>query len=151
MTLHYVNMVDPSDTPSERALIEGLFFAYRAFTTPPDAILARHGLGRAHHRILYFVGRSPEISVSELMEVLGVTKQALHSPLATLVAHNWLETGARRGDRRVKTLKLTPAGQGLEAELTGVQVRFLRERLAEADARQTLAALLARLQADPSA
>ena len=37
--------------------IELLFFAYRDFTGEADKILAEIGLGRAHHRVIYFVGR----------------------------------------------------------------------------------------------
>ena len=55
--------------------IEMLFFAYRDFTGEPDAMLARIGLGRAHHRVVYFVGRNPGITVSELLAILKITKQ----------------------------------------------------------------------------
>ena len=48
--------------------IELLFFAYRDFTAEPDAILARYGFGRAHHRVIHFVGRHPQMTVSELLE-----------------------------------------------------------------------------------
>ena len=37
--------------------IELLFFAYRDFTSRGDVILAKHHFGRAHHRVVYFVGR----------------------------------------------------------------------------------------------
>src|SRR5207302_1522913 len=40
--------------------IELLFFAYRDFTAEPDAILAQYGFGRAHHRVVHFVGRHPQ-------------------------------------------------------------------------------------------
>ena len=43
--------------------IELLFFAYRDFTAEPDAILARYGFGRAHHRVIHFVGRHPQMTV----------------------------------------------------------------------------------------
>ena len=46
--------------------IELLFYAYRDFTAECDAILATYGFGRAHHRVIYFVARSPAISVAEL-------------------------------------------------------------------------------------
>ena len=42
-----------------RQAIEMLFFAYRDFTGEADAMLASHGFGRAHHRVIYFVGRHP--------------------------------------------------------------------------------------------
>ncbi|MBT4769845.1 MAG: MarR family transcriptional regulator, partial [Rhodospirillaceae bacterium] len=72
----------PSDTafPSEAELRRGmelLFFAYRDFTGRPDEILAEFGLGRAHHRVLYFVGRNPQINVNALLNILRITKQSL--------------------------------------------------------------------------
>ena len=54
--------------------IELLFYAYRDFTAEPDAMLARYGFGRAHHRVIYFVGRHPQMSVSELLGILRITK-----------------------------------------------------------------------------
>ena len=51
--------------------IEMLFYAYRDFTAEPDAMLARFGFGRAHHRVIYFVGRHPQMTVTE--NILTIT------------------------------------------------------------------------------
>ena len=40
-----------------RKLMELLYFSYRDFTTGPDEILREIHFGRAHHRIIYFVGK----------------------------------------------------------------------------------------------
>ena len=40
-------------------------------------MLARYGFGRAHHRVIYFVGRHPQMSVSDLLAILRITKQSL--------------------------------------------------------------------------
>ena len=45
-------------------LVELLFFAYRDFTGEADAVLAKFGFGRAHHRVLHFVSRNPGIRVA---------------------------------------------------------------------------------------
>jgi DNA-binding MarR family transcriptional regulator len=105
--------------------IELLFFAYREFTDRPDRILERRGLGRTHHRILYFVGRHPGISVGGLLDILAVSKQALNAPLRQLSEMGLIALSPDADDRRVKRLNLTAAGQSLEAELTGAQMRFL--------------------------
>src|SRR3546814_8983632 len=68
--------------------IELLLYAYRDFAAEADAMLARHGLGRAHHRALYFIARYPSIRVSELLEMLGIPKQSLSRVLKDLVARN---------------------------------------------------------------
>jgi hypothetical protein len=39
--------------------IEAMFFAYRGFTADPDRILQEYGYGRAHHRAIHFINRSP--------------------------------------------------------------------------------------------
>jgi DNA-binding MarR family transcriptional regulator len=113
--------------------LELFFFAYREFTAYPDEILARRGLQRVHHRILYFVGRNPGMAVNELLGALGVTKQALNAPLRRLVEEG-LVTSTPGIDRRVRELRLTPAGSILEAELSGSQRARMEHVFAEADA-----------------
>ena len=49
-----------------REALELLFFSYRDFTGEADAVLDTYGFGRAHHRIIYFVGANEGISVGEL-------------------------------------------------------------------------------------
>ena len=39
--------------------IEAMFFAYRGFTADPDRILQDYGYGRAHHRAIHFINRTP--------------------------------------------------------------------------------------------
>jgi DNA-binding MarR family transcriptional regulator len=108
-----------------RDAIEALFFGYRAFTDLPDRVLERQGLGRVHHRILYFVGRHPGVSVKGLLEILSVSKQAINAPLRRLVDLGLVAMSADGADRRLKNLRLTAEGERLEAELTGAQMRHL--------------------------
>ena len=65
--------------------IEMLFFAYRDFTAKADETLAQYGFGRAHHRVIYFVGRNPDMTVSDLLDILKITKQSLSRVLGQLV------------------------------------------------------------------
>ncbi len=117
-----------------RLAIEQLYFGYRAFTARPDRILAERGLGRVHHRILYFVGRNPCISVNALLGTLAVSKQALHAPLRQLLEMKLVEMLPAEHDRRVRQLSLTAAGEKLEARLTGTQMRQLDAVFAAAGA-----------------
>lgn len=108
--------------------IELLYFAYRDFTRDPDAILADSGFGRAHHRVLYFVGRNPGTTVSGLLGLLRITKQSLSRVLGQLVEEGFItqETGSE--DRRQRLLKLTEKGEAFEKQLFETQ----RNRVAEA-------------------
>ena len=105
-----------------------LFFGYRDFTAGADAMLAELGLGRAHHRVLHFVGRRPGISVGELLGILGVTKQSLGRVLTPLVEGGHVRASAGRSDRRQRLLSLTPKGAELERRLFERQ----RERVVRA-------------------
>ena len=97
--------------------MELLFFAYRDFTSEPDRILERYGFGRAHHRVLYFVGRNPSISVSELLGILGITKQSLSRVLSQLIREGFIKQRHGEQDRRRRLLELTDRGLSLEKEL----------------------------------
>jgi DNA-binding MarR family transcriptional regulator len=119
-------MVDQSDPSPPFEVIEVFYFAYRAFTDRADRVLERRGLGRVHHRILYFVGRHRDISVRGLLDVLSVSKQALNAPLRQLIEMRLVSVAASPRDRRVKRLSLTEEGARLEAELTGAQMRLLK-------------------------
>jgi DNA-binding MarR family transcriptional regulator len=130
-----VNMIDHNFDSRDAELhtaIELFFFAYRAFTAQPDAILAERGLARLHHRILYFVARRPGQRVSDLLATLGVSKQALHGPLKQLLERGLVLMQEDANDRRARCLSLSDEGLTLEARLSQTQ----REILAGVFARQ---------------
>lgn len=108
--------------------MELLFFAYRDFTAEPDQILARYRFGRAHHRVIYFVGRHPSITVSELLDILGITKQSLSRVLGQLIREGFIIQRSDRRDRRRRLLELTDRGRDLERQLSENQ----RQRMARA-------------------
>ena len=102
-----------------------LFMAWRDFAGTVDPVLEAHGLGRAHHRALHFIARTPGLTVTDLLTLLGVTKQSLSRALAPLLAQGLVEQTPGRNDRRQRLLQLTPAGASLERALFDRQ----RERL----------------------
>lgn len=106
--------------------IEAMFFAYRGFTADPDRILEGMDYGRAHHRALHFINRSPGLTVSSLMAILGVTKQSLNRVLRTLVEDGLVEARVGREDRRERNLYLTEKGMGLERSLSDAQRARMR-------------------------
>lgn len=108
--------------------IELLFYAYRDFTAEPDQMLAKLGLGRAHHRVIYFVGRNPRISVTELLRILKITKQSLSRVLGDLIRQGFIVQRPGTRDRRQRLLELTDKGKALECELSENQ----RQRVARA-------------------
>ena len=53
-----------------RKIIELIFFSYREFTLGPDEILNKINFGRAHHRVIYFVGKKKNITIKDLLGIL---------------------------------------------------------------------------------
>ena len=101
--------------------IELLFFAYRDFTAEPDAILLQYGFGRAHHRVVHFVGRHPQMTVGDLLGILRITKQSLNRVLGQLVRQGFIVQHRGREDRRQRLLELTDSGRELERRLSEPQ------------------------------
>src|SRR3546814_20448920 len=95
-----------------------MFYAYRDFTAEPDAILAWIGFGRAHHRVIHFVGRQPGMTVSDLLDILKITKQSLSRVLSQLVQQEYVVQRPGTRDRRQRLLELTPTGAELERQLS---------------------------------
>ena len=101
--------------------IEAMFFAYRGFTADPDRILAEKGYGRAHHRAIHFINRSPGTTVNNLLAILGVTKQSLNRVLRTLIEDGLVASSVGNRDKRERHLHLTQAGAELERALSDAQ------------------------------
>ncbi len=108
-----------------RQAIELMFYAYRDFTAEPDAMLAKWNFGRAHHRVIYFVGRYPDITVSDLLGILKITKQSLSRVLGQLIDQGYVAQRAGLRDRRQRLLTLTEKGQELERLLSENQRQLI--------------------------
>jgi DNA-binding MarR family transcriptional regulator len=131
----YVNMAAPIPAsplflrePEIRRGVELLYFGYAHMTRSIDAALATQSLGRAHHRALYFIARKPDLSVSDLLALLAITKQSLGRVLGELGERGLVETRPGERDRRQRLLRLTPEGAALESAL----FEMLREKMAGA-------------------
>ncbi|MCK0126693.1 MarR family transcriptional regulator [Gelidibacter sp. F2691] len=112
--------------------IEAMFFAYRGFTADPDRILNMYGYGRAHHRALHFISRTPGTTVNNLLSILGVTKQSLNRVLRTLIEDELVDSRIGKQDKRERNLFLTDKGTSLEKELSNAQRERMRQAYREA-------------------
>ena len=104
-----------------RKIIELIFFSYREFTLGPDEILNKINYGRAHHRVIYFVGKQKNITIKDLLGILKITKQSLSRVLNQLVKEKYILVSIGE-DKRTKKLCLTQKGLDLEAKLSKIQI-----------------------------
>ena len=109
------------------AALELMYYGWRGMTLMADQYLATLGLSRAHHRILYVVARQPDISIGALIEVLGISKQALNRPLSLLLQRDLLTSRRSVEQHRSKLLRLTESGRRTEQRASGYERAVLRE------------------------
>ena len=62
-----------------------LLFANTRHLKRADEKLASLGLGRAHHRVLYFVSRRPDLIVAERLSILAISKHAYNRGAKDLI------------------------------------------------------------------
>lgn len=121
--------------PGHDALIsfaELFYFAYRNFTSDPDAVLETYGFGRAHHRVLHFVHRNPGLKVAELLVILKITKQSLARVLKELRQKGFIAQKPGPEDLRERRLYATAKGTRLADKLSVLQVKRIEAALIEA-------------------
>jgi DNA-binding MarR family transcriptional regulator len=109
------------------AALELMYYGWRGMTLSADQYLASLGLARAHHRILYVVARQPDISIGALIEILGISKQALNRPLSQLLQRKLLTTMRSPEQHRSKLLQLTEEGRCVEQRASGHERKVMRE------------------------
>ncbi|NOJ47028.1 MarR family transcriptional regulator [Bradyrhizobium archetypum] len=108
------------------AALELMYYGWRGMTLAADQYLATLGLSRPHHRILYVVARQPDISIGALIDVLGISKQALNRPLNLLLQRNLLTSKRSVEQHRTKLLRLTAEGQRIEQRASDYERKVLR-------------------------
>ena len=113
------------DNEELRKSMEMLFYAYRDFTEVANRILEEHSLGRAHHRVIYFVRQYPDMTVKQILDILKITKQSLNRVLSKLIENGFIVQNSDPKDRRKRLLNLTSKGIILEADITNAQANFI--------------------------
>lgn len=125
-------MFDLKNSNAQQDAMQAFFFGYQAFTAKADEMLERRGLSRVHQRIVFFIARYPQVSVKELLALLGVSKQALNMPLRQLSEMDLVRSVASATDKRKRLLCLTEDGEHLEASLRREQVKLLQRAFDQA-------------------
>lgn len=115
----------------DEELIEGLElleFALQSLKSDQDSVLEEFGLGRSHQQLLHYIGRSPGITMVDLLKIVPLTKQSLSRLLGELTSRRLIDQTQDQADRRRQRLELTAEGKALDQQLSD----GLRRRLAVA-------------------
>lgn len=135
MTKGAPRTADAADIPEAlhhvaQRTIELVYFAHVDQAEWADHELAKHDIGRPHHRVMYFASKFPGISVRELMAILRITNQALARTTTQLVSLGFLDQRYGVSDRRVRQHFLSRKGEALLFKLTRHQVEQVAKSMA---------------------
>lgn len=120
MTMHrpgsQVNTIDLKKLDPLDDALTLMYYGWLGMTRGADDYLATMGLGRVHHRILYAIARRDGITITDLLAILRISKQALHRPMKQLLDQALVATTRDPARHRYKILSLTEAGRAVEHE-----------------------------------
>ena len=104
----------------------------RRYRTRLNEVLRRVGQSQARWDALFWISVSGgEATQSELAERIGVEGPTLVTMLHKLEQEGLVERHHAVGDRRAKTIRLTPAAEGVLAEIAGLSGPFRDDMLAD--------------------
>jgi DNA-binding MarR family transcriptional regulator len=115
-----------------RAGLLANFFANRRLFEVVETPLTEEGLGRLHHRIPFFVSRSPGMTVGELMATFGVSHQNIRVAMKQLVDRGVIEARKRPVDCRQRQMFATAYGDRIADEMHAQQSMRLRRAVTAA-------------------
>ena len=103
----------------------------RRYRTRLNEVLRRIGQSQARWDALFWISVSGgEATQSELAERIGVEGPTLVTMLHKLEQEGLVERRQVQGDRRAKTIRLTPAAEQVLAEIAGLSAPFRDDLLA---------------------
>jgi DNA-binding MarR family transcriptional regulator len=94
--------------------IELIYFGSLGTTRNADNYLAQFGFSQAHHRVLYMLARHAGLNVGQLVQVLGISKQAAQRPIKQLMDGGYIAVKRDPDQHRSKILQLTVTGREIE-------------------------------------
>lgn len=112
----------PITLTNKLRLVLSIYFAQAALAADADALLAESDFGRAHHRVIVFVGLNPGITVGELLRLLRIRGQSLNPVLSQLIREGVITQTMGEVDRRQRHLHLTSVGAKLHRRAAAPQM-----------------------------
>ena len=109
----------------------------RLLRTAFDRRVRRLGITRAQWLVLTRLHRHPGASQSELADMMEVERASAGRMIDRLEANGWVERRAKRDDRRVKRVYLTPEAERVHKRIWRVAEATVEDALADLSAQES--------------
>ncbi|MBO9555937.1 MarR family transcriptional regulator [Cellulomonas sp.] len=123
-------MSDPTETP-HRELLRSLERFGRAVREASYLLAKQYPCTRGSVSVVRMLDRRGTMQVGDIADTLHVDISVASRQVSTLVTEGYVERAVAGDDRRVRTLRLTPAGQELAARLRADTDRRMAELFAD--------------------
>ncbi len=118
--------------------IEKLFYAYRETFADPKKILNKHSFGIAHLKALHLISKYEDLTITELILKLKITKQSLNRVLQELYKSNVIIYKKGQKDSRHKHVYLSAKGKILSNEIFYEQKKRIYKALKNSNSNAVL-------------
>lgn len=92
-------------------VIELLLRGYTSSFSDAEQTLKRNSLGKAHHRLIVLIDNNPGIKVTEILNILKITKQSLNRVIQDLLKKKLITQKKAKKDGREKEIFISEEGE----------------------------------------
>ena len=113
--------------------IEKIFMGYRETVSDAKKVLDKYSIGVAHNKAIHLISLYEDITISELLKKLKITKQSLNRVLKDLIKLKAIQYKKDETDTRIKHVFLTEEGIKLFNEIFSIQKRRIYKAFLHSD------------------
>jgi DNA-binding MarR family transcriptional regulator len=121
-----------------KEFIEKISLSYRKTFSDAKTVLDKHSIGVAHHKVINLISLYEDITISQLLKKLKITKQSLNRVLKDLVKLEVIEFKKNKKDTRIKHVYLNEKGLKLFDEIFYIQKKRIYKALLNSSSKEVL-------------
>ena len=121
-----------------KEFIEKISLSYRKTFSDAKTVLDKHSIGVAHHKVINLISLYEDITISQLLKKLKITKQSLNRVLKDLIKLEVIEFKKNKKDTRIKHVYLNEKGLKLFDEIFYIQKKRIYKALLNSSSKEVI-------------
>ncbi len=121
-----------------KEFIEKISLSYRETFSDAKKVLDKHSIGVAHQKVINLISLYEDITISDLLKKLKITKQSLNRVLKDLIKLNVIEFKKNKTDTRIKHVYLNEKGFKLFDEIFNIQKKRIYRALLKSSSKEVI-------------
>ncbi len=121
-----------------KEFIEKISMSYRETFSDAKKVLDKYSIGVAHHKVINLISLYDDITISELLKKLKITKQSLNRVLKDLIKLEVIDFKKDKKDTRLKHVYLNDKGKKLFNEVFDIQKKRIYNALLNSSSKEVI-------------